>query len=63
MIDGSIPRDETVLLTDWDSVIDEDGKWTLEIITVTPFGADRLAFIEFVVERTIRVNGTVTSVE
>ncbi len=63
MIDGTIPRDETVHLSDWDSVIDEDGKWTLEIITVTPFGADRLSFIEFDVERTIRVNGAVTSVE
>jgi hypothetical protein len=63
LIDGTIPRDETIHLTDWDSVIDEDGEWTLEIITVTPFGADRLSYLSFDVERTISVNGAVTSVE
>tara|TARA_R110000850_G_scaffold130654_4_gene251239 strand:- start:1342 stop:2382 length:1041 start_codon:yes stop_codon:yes gene_type:complete len=63
LIDGTVPRDETLRLTDWDAVIDEDGEWTLEIITVTPFGADRLSYLSFDVERTIRINGAVTSVE
>ncbi|MEM9281981.1 MAG: hypothetical protein AAGA96_09155 [Verrucomicrobiota bacterium] len=63
LVDGTIPRSETISLTDWDSVIDEDGTWTLEIITVTPFGSDRLDYVTFDVERTIQVNGAVTSVE
>ena len=63
LIDGTIPRDETVVLADWDSVIKEDGTYTLEIITVTPFGADRLSYRTFEVARTIHLNGAVTSVE
>jgi hypothetical protein len=63
MIDGTIPRDETVIVADWDSVIKEDGNYTLEVITITPFGADRLSYRSFEVERTIRLNGAVTSIE
>ncbi|MCG8601764.1 MAG: hypothetical protein MI807_16610 [Verrucomicrobiales bacterium] len=63
LVDGTIPRTEELDVTDWDSVIREDGDYTMEIITVTPFGSDRLAYISFTVERTIRFNGNVTSVE
>lgn len=63
LIDSSVPRDEELLLKDWDEAIPEDGIWTLEIITSTPFGQDRLAHTSFTVERTIRVNGAITSVE
>lgn len=63
MIDGTIPRDETVVVADWDSVIEEDGTYTLEVITITPFGADRLSYRSFEVERTIHLNGAVTSAE
>lgn len=63
LIDGSIPRNEELRLSDWDDTIDEDGVWTMEVITVTPFGADRLAYLSFEVDRTIEVNGSVTSVE
>lgn len=63
VIDGTVPRDEVLTLTDWDSVLNRDGTWTMEIITVTPFGADRLAYTTFDVDRTLKVNGAVTSVE
>lgn len=63
LIDGALPRDEQVVLQNWDNVISDDGTYTLEVITVTPFGADRLAHITFEVERTIKVNGIVTSIE
>jgi len=63
LIDSSVPRNEEIKLQDWDDAIDEDGVWTMEVITVTPFGADRLAYLSFEVDRTIEVNGSVTSVE
>jgi len=63
IIDGSVPRDETIKLKNWDSVIREDGQWTLEIVTSTPFGLDRLGYLTFDVERTISVRGNVTSLD
>lgn len=63
VIDSSVPRDETIILRDWDRVLRSDGTWTLEVLTITPFGADRLAYRTFEVERALRINGAVTSVE
>lgn len=63
IIDGSIPRDEVITVKKWDHVIREDGQWTLEVITSTPFGLDRLGYLSFEVERTISVRGNVTSVD
>lgn len=63
LVDGTIPRDEVLTIEDWDEVIREDGQWTIEVITVTPFGVERLEHVSFSVERTIRVNGAITSVE
>lgn len=63
LIDSSTPRSEKIRLKDWDEVIREDGNWTLEVLTVTPFGIDRLEHLSFQVQRKIRFNGSVTSVE
>lgn len=63
MVDASVPKDEVLQIRDWDDVIREDGIYTIEVITVTPFGKDRLLYLSFEVERTIRFNGNVTSVE
>lgn len=62
-IDRSTPRNKTLWLRDWDDVIREDGDYTLEVITVTPFGKDRLAYLTFSVKRAIQFSGNVTSVE
>lgn len=63
LVDTSVPKDEKMRIRDWDSVIEEDGTWTIEIITVTPFGSDRLAYKVFEVDRKLEINGAVTSVE
>ncbi len=64
LYDNSVPRDKkTIRAKNWDEVLTDDGEWTLEIITITPFGADRLAYKTFEVERTIKLNGNVTSIE
>jgi hypothetical protein len=33
------------------------------LLTTTPFGTDRLGWVTFNVDRTISVNGTVTTIE
>jgi len=63
LVDGSVPRDEDLIVKDWDNVIREDGEWVLEVLTVTPFGTDRLDYVTFTVQRTIKMNGSVTSIE
>lgn len=63
LIDSSVPRDRKLKIKDWDEVIRKDGQYTLEILTATPFGVDRLSYVTFNVERTIQFNGNVTSVE
>lgn len=60
---GSTPQDKTLVADDWDSIIDSDGRWTMELLTATPFGIDRLAYVSFDVDRTIEMNGTFTTIE
>lgn len=59
----SVPQSRVLTIEDWDSAIDGDGRWTLEILTATPFGIDRLACVSFNVDRTIEMNGMFTTME
>jgi hypothetical protein len=63
VVNETIPQDRVLKLIDWDSAIPEDGRWTIELITETPFGAERLAHVTFDLDRTIEVNGSVTTME
>lgn len=58
-----IPQNKVITLTDYDSVFDSDGRWTMEVVTVTPFGTDRLDHVTFDVNRTIKMNGSFTTIE
>ncbi len=62
-INDSIPNSRVLTLSNYDSSFNSDGRWTLELLTVTPFGIDRLAYVSFVIDRTIEVNGAVTTIE
>lgn len=62
-VDSSEPSNQILQIKNWDAVIPSDGTWTLEVITVTPFGAERLGFLSFSVDRAIKVNGSVTSAD
>lgn len=59
----SVPQSLVRVLDDWDKVIDADGTWTMELLTATPFGIDRLDHVTFNINRTIEVNSGVTTVE
>ncbi len=62
-INDSVPQSRVLTLSEWDSVFTDDGVWTMEILTTTPFGTDRLAYLTFELDRTIRVKGSVTTSE
>lgn len=61
---------ETSNSGDLDRVIDSDGRWTIELLSETPFGVERMltpsgqpAYVTFTVDRTIEVNGSFTTTE
>jgi hypothetical protein len=60
---ASVPQSRVLSVSGYDSVFDTNGRWTMELLTVTPFGIDRLAYVSFDVDRTISVNGFITTSE
>lgn len=62
-INDSVPQSRVLTLTGYDSVFTDDGVWTMELLTRTPFGLDRLAFVTFNLNRTIQMNSTVVTIE
>ncbi len=70
VISDSVPRSRVLTLSNYDSIFDSDGRWTMELITVTPFGIERMrtpanlpAVVSFDLDRTIEMNGTFTTIE
>jgi len=63
VINDYVPHDRVLTITDYDDVFTADGRWTLEVITTTPFGTERLAYVSFDIDRKIRINGQVTTIE
>ncbi len=63
VLNESVPQSRVLTIKDYDAVFDHEGGWTIELLTVTPFGTDRLAYLSFEIDRTIKVNGTLTTHE
>jgi hypothetical protein len=63
VVNDSVPQDRVLVVNNYDSVVPSDGTWTIELLTQTPFGIDRLAYVTFKVDRTIDMNGTFTTIE
>jgi hypothetical protein len=72
IVNEAAPIDETLILSSKDlgEAIMEDGIWTLELITITPFGTERMrdaagniAAVWFEVDRTIKLNGQFVNIE
>ena len=63
VISDAIPQSRVLSLSNYDSVFDTDGIWTMELVTQTPFGIDRLAYVTFNLDRTIEMNGSFTTIE
>jgi len=63
VINDCIPQSRVLTLKGYDAVFSSDGTWTMELLTVTPFGTDRLAYVSFNINRTINVNSTLTTDE
>lgn len=62
IINDSVPQNRTLTLSNYDDVFDGDGRWTMEVLTVTPFGTDRLTHVSFDLDRTLEVNGNLSTI-
>lgn len=62
VINDTVPASKVLTISNWEGVFTSDGQWTMEILTKTPFGLERLNYITFNVNRSIKVNGTVTTI-
>lgn len=63
VINDSVPNDRVLVLDDYDAVFEEDGRYTMELLTITPFGTDRLAYVTIEIDRSITLQGTFTTLE
>ena len=62
VVNDTIPKSQILTLADYDASFPTDGTWTMELLTKTPFGIDRLAYVTFRLDRTIQMNGSVTTI-
>lgn len=69
-VDGSIlildqDRSDSRLLTvaDYDEVMAEDGTYTIELLTQTPFGIDRLDQVTFIVDRKLEIRAQLGGID
>jgi hypothetical protein len=63
VISDSVPQNRVLTVKGYDAVFDDDGRWTMELLTITPFGIDRLAYVSFNIERIIKMNSAFSTVE
>lgn len=63
LINDTVPVSRVLTLSNYEGVFDEDGQWTMELVTETPFGLERMHYVTFHLDRTIQMNSSVTTVE
>jgi hypothetical protein len=63
LVNDAVPVSRVLTLSNYEGVFDEDGQWTMELITETPFGIERMHYVTFQLDRTIQMNSSVTTVE
>lgn len=62
-VDESVPQNRVLVIDNYGDALGADGVWTIELLTKTPFGIDRLAYVTFNLDRTMKVNSGFTGIE
>ncbi len=58
VLDQQTPETRVWTARNYGNLLTEDGQWTIEVVTQTVFGTERLAHVSFEVDRAIEVNST-----
>lgn len=62
-IDQVFPENRQWTSDSYGQLLTEDGQWTIEVVTNTVFGSERLAYVTFEVDRTLEVNSMISTAE
>ena len=62
-IDQATPEDRVWTSDQYGSFLTEDGQWTVEVITESVFGKERLSYLTFEVDRILEVNSMISTSE
>lgn len=63
ILNDGVPQSRVLTLQDYQTVFDADGRWTMELVTETPFGVDRLAHVSFDINWTLEINCMISTDE
>ncbi len=63
VVSDSVPQSRVLIVQNYSEIFDVDGRWTMELLTLTPFGTERLSFVSFDLDRTMKVNGTFVTIK
>ena len=63
VLNDTVPQNRVLTVNDYAEVFDANGRWTMELLTVTPFGIDRLVYVSFDIDRTLRVQSYTATME
>lgn len=62
-VDDDVPRATSLVFRDLNAALTSDGLWTLEVLTETPFGLERLSHTTISVGRAMELRGRFNTVE
>ncbi|MGD9417974.1 MAG: hypothetical protein Q7R22_003475 [Verrucomicrobiota bacterium JB025] len=63
VLDQDKSESRVLTVENWGSVVTDDTQHTIELITVTPFGTERLATVTFGANRVLKVRAMITNME
>ena len=62
----TVPQNEVISIENWEDMIPDEGEYTIEVLTITPFdnwAPERLAHVTIKVNRKVTINGQVVTSE
>ncbi len=62
-LDQAIPASKTWRISNLGDYLTKDGRWTLEVVTETVFGKERLGYVSFDVDRSLEVRSLISTLE
>jgi len=59
----TVPVNHLESVSTFKNVFDSDGQWTIELLSDSPFGLERLTYVTFMLDMTIQMNGSVNTID
>jgi hypothetical protein len=63
VLDQETSHSDILSISDYDKAFPEDGTYTIELLTQTPFGIDRLHYLTVKVDRTLEIRATLSGLD